>query len=140
MKIFFSSILFLTDCCEPSCSIYKDPCLNCSVAEKLNEFYPLSRMILLFHAIMEIAKLQGSIGNTHLLFSLSLQRMGMRMAIVLLIGTMAVGYLPLLPMLIQSAEATATTAVQKCFGLTPTISLTKRSMLFGILCKPQLYC
>ena len=102
--------------------MYKDSCLNGSVAEKLNEFYSLSKMILLFHSAIEIAKLQGSIGNTHLLFSLSLKRTGMMMAIVLVIGTMAVGLLPLSPMLIQSAEATTTAAaaVQKCFGWPPT--------------------
>jgi hypothetical protein len=69
--------------------MYKDSCLNGSVAEKLNEFYSLSKMILLFHVAIEIVKRQGIIGNTHLLFSLSLQRTGMTMAIVLGVGTMA---------------------------------------------------
>ena len=91
--------------------MYKDSYLNRSVAEKLNEFYPLTKMILPIHAAIKIAKLQGSIDNTHLLFSVSLQRMGMRMAIVLVIGTLAVGLLPLSPMSIQSAESATTTTV-----------------------------
>jgi len=77
-------------------------------------------MILLFHAAIKVAKRQGIIGNTELLFSLSLQRTGMMMTIVLVIGTMTMGLLPLSPMLIQSAEAT-TTAIQKCFGEPTTI-------------------
>src|SRR5215213_9495536 len=77
-------------------------------------------MILLFHAAIEIAKSQGGIGNSQPLFTLSLQRTGMMMTIVLVIGTMTGGLLPLFPMLIQSAEAT-TTEVLKCFGGTPTI-------------------
>src|SRR5215218_1844522 len=77
-------------------------------------------MILLFHAAIKVAKRQGIIGNTELLFSLSLQRTGMMMTIVLVIGTMTMGLLPLSPMLIQSAEVT-TTAIQKCFGEPTTI-------------------
>jgi Ca2+-binding RTX toxin-like protein len=118
--MFFSSIVFLRDCDELSCSMYKDSCLNGSIAKKLNDFYSLSKMILLIHAAIKTAKSQGGIGNTQPLFTLSLQRTGMMMAIVLVIGTMTVGLLPLSPMLIQSAEAT-TTEVLKCFGGTPTI-------------------
>jgi len=77
--------------------MYKDSCLNSSIAEKLNEFYSHSKMILLFHAAIEIAKSQGGIGNSQPLFTISLQRTGMMMAIVLVIGTMTGGLLPLLP-------------------------------------------
>jgi Ca2+-binding RTX toxin-like protein len=45
--MFFSSIVFLRDCDELSCSTYKGSCLNGSVAEKLNEFYSRSKMLFL---------------------------------------------------------------------------------------------
>src|SRR5919112_1902737 len=116
--MFSSSIVFLRDRGKLSCSMYKDSCLNGSVVKKLNEFY--SKMILLFHAVIEIAKSGGGIDNTQPLFTLSSQRTGMVMAIVLVIGTMTMGLLPLSPMLIQSAEAT-TTEVLECFAGIPTI-------------------
>jgi Ca2+-binding RTX toxin-like protein len=78
-------------------------------------------MILMFQLAIEIAKLQGSIGNTYLPFSLSLQRTGMRTATLLVIGSMAIGLFPLSPMLIQSAKTGTTAAIQKCFGWPPTI-------------------
>jgi hypothetical protein len=45
--MYFSSIVFLRDCGELSCSTYKDSCLNGSVAEKLNEFYSRSKILFL---------------------------------------------------------------------------------------------
>jgi hypothetical protein len=100
--IFFSSIIFLRDSVELSCSTHKDSCLDDSPAGELTQYY--------YHSLSTITMIPRILGVTILL--------------VIGGGTMTMGLLlpPLSPMLlIQSAEATTTSDESNCFIGSPTI-------------------